>query len=50
MDSINIAKRVFNIIDHCSIFLLIAGSYTPYVLITLKGAKKWSDIKSLKWL
>ena len=39
---VNNAKRVFNIIDHCSIFLLIAGSYTPYVLITLKGAIGWT--------
>lgn len=39
---VNNAKRVFNIIDHCSIFLLIAGSYTPYVLVTLKGALGWT--------
>lgn len=39
---VNNAKRVFNIMDHCSIFLLIAGSYTPYVLITLKGAVGWT--------
>ncbi len=31
-----IAKRVFQIIDHCSIFLLIAGSYTPLTLIALR--------------
>ena len=29
------AKKVFQIIDHCSIFLLIAGSYTPFTLCTL---------------
>lgn len=29
------AKKVFRIIDHCSIFLLIAGTYTPYCLCTL---------------
>lgn len=39
---VNNAKRVFNIIDHCSIFLLIAGSYTPYVLVSLKGALGWT--------
>ncbi len=33
----NKAKRVFRIIDHCSIFLLIAGSYTPFALLVLKG-------------
>lgn len=30
------AKRVFQVIDHCSIFLLIAGSYTPFTLCTLR--------------
>lgn len=30
------AKKVFQIIDHCSIFLLIAGSYTPFALVTLR--------------
>lgn len=31
----NNAKRVFRIIDHCSIFLLIAGTYTPFCLLIL---------------
>ncbi len=30
------AKKVFQVLDHASIYLLIAGSYTPYCLITLK--------------
>ena len=30
------AKRVFQVLDHCSIFLLIAGSYTPFALCTLR--------------
>ena len=30
------AKKVFQIIDHCSIFLLIAGTYTPFTLCTLR--------------
>lgn len=30
------AKKVFRIIDHCSIFLLIAGTYTPIVLTALR--------------
>lgn len=34
--AINNAKRVFRIIDHCSIFLLIAGTYTPYTLVALE--------------
>ena len=29
-------KRVFQIFDHCSIYLLIAGTYTPFCFITLK--------------
>lgn len=32
---INNAKRIFRIIDHCSIYLLIAGTYTPYTLLVL---------------
>ena len=31
------AKKVFQIFDHCAIFLLIAGSYTPFCLCTLRG-------------
>lgn len=31
----NNGKRVLRIIDHCSIFLLIAGTYTPYALVSL---------------
>ena len=30
------AKKVFQIMDHCSIFLLIAGTYTPFALGTLR--------------
>jgi len=32
------AKKVFQVIDHCSIFLLIAGTYTPLVLCTVREA------------
>ena len=31
------AKKVFQVIDHCAIFLLIAGSYTPFSLCTLRA-------------
>jgi hemolysin III len=31
------AKKVFRIIDHCSVSLLIAGTYTPYTLVTLRN-------------
>lgn len=30
------SKKVFQIIDHCTIFLLIAGSYTPFALCTFR--------------
>lgn len=30
------AKKVLQILDHCSIFVLIAGSYTPFALCTLR--------------
>jgi hemolysin III len=36
------AKRAFRIIDHSSIFLLIAGSYTPFTLGVLRGAWGWA--------
>ena len=31
----NMGKRVFQIIDHCTIYLLIAGTYTPFLLCAL---------------
>lgn len=36
------AKHVFQIFDHSSIFLLIAGSYTPYSLVAIGGAWGWT--------
>ncbi len=36
------AKRVFMVLDHCAIFLLIAGTYTPFTLGVLNGAWGWS--------
>lgn len=36
--NVNRAKRVFRVLDHCTIFLLIAGTYTPITLCCLKGA------------
>ena len=35
------AKKVMQVIDHCSVFLLIAGTYTPITLVTLREAKPW---------
>lgn len=31
------AKKIFQAFDHCSIYLLIAGTYTPYCLLYIKG-------------
>jgi len=36
------ARRVFRSIDHAAIYLLIAGTYTPFTLISLGGAWGWS--------
>jgi len=33
--------RVFGILDHCAIYLLIAGTYTPFCLTILSGATGW---------
>ena len=35
------AKNVFHVFDHCAIYLLIAGTYTPITLITLRGRWGW---------
>ncbi len=32
------AKKVFRILDHCTIFILIAGTYTPYCLVALRSS------------
>jgi hemolysin III len=34
-------KQVFKILDHASIYLLIAGSYTPFSLLVLGGSTGW---------
>ena len=36
------AKRFFRALDHVAIFLLIAGTYTPFLLTTLRGAWGWT--------
>jgi hemolysin III len=36
------AKTVFRMFDHQGIYLLIAGSYTPFCLVTLRGPWGWS--------
>lgn len=38
---VNKAKRVFRVIDHCTIFLLIAGTYTPFTIVSLRNMSGW---------
>lgn len=38
---VNKAKKVFRILDHCSIFILISGTYTPICLLMLDGVVGW---------
>lgn len=35
-------RRLMRKVDHAAIFLLIAGTYTPFVLVTLRGPWGWS--------
>src|SRR4029453_115043 len=41
-------KSIFRLIDHSAIFLLIAGTYTPFTLGPLRGAWGWT-ILALVW-
>lgn len=43
-------KRFLRIIDHSSIYLLIAGTYTPYVLVCLRNNKKAMFILLAIWV
>lgn len=46
---INKAKKVFRVLDHCTIFLLIAGTYTPVTLVCL-GETKGLILFSVVWI
>ncbi len=35
------AKKIFRMLDHHSIYLLIAGTYTPFTLVTIRGVWGW---------
>ena len=41
-------REIFRILDHCSIFILIAGTYTPIALISINGATGWW-IFAIQW-
>jgi hemolysin III len=36
------AKQFFQALDHCGIYILIAGTYTPFTLVTLRGPWGWT--------
>jgi hemolysin III len=42
-------KDIFEILDHSAIYLLIAGSYTPFMLVTIRGPLGWS-LFSVVWV
>ncbi|MDR0689073.1 MAG: hemolysin III family protein [Spirochaetaceae bacterium] len=42
------AKRVFRILDHSAIYLLIAGTYTPFCLISFRGPWGWT-LFGIEW-
>jgi len=44
----NRAKRVFQVLDHAAIFLMIAGTYTPFTLGVLHGTWGWT-LFGLAW-
>lgn len=35
-------KRAFKTLDHCAIYALIAGTYTPFLLVNLRGTLGWT--------
>ncbi|MDX1587472.1 MAG: hemolysin III family protein [Oleiphilaceae bacterium] len=35
-------RRAFKMFDHCAIFLLIAGTYTPFLLVNMRGPTGWT--------
>jgi hemolysin III len=42
-------KAVLRRLDHCAIFMLIAGTYTPFTLVTLRGPLGWALFAAI-WL
>lgn len=43
-----VAKARLKVFDHCAIYLLIAGTYTPFTLVTLRGPWGWT-LFGLAW-
>ena len=44
-----LAKARMKVLDHCAIYLLIAGTYTPFTLIGLRGSLGWTLFATI-WL
>ena len=42
------ARHVFQVLDHSSIYLLIAGTYTPFALVSLRGPLGWT-LFGIEW-
>lgn len=36
------ARKVFQVLDHCSIYILIVGTYAPFSLVSIGGALGWT--------
>ena len=43
------ARHLFHILDHASIYLMIAGTYTPFALVSLRGAVGWT-LLAVVWM
>jgi hemolysin III len=41
------AHRIFRFLDHAAIFLFIAGSFTPFILITIQHAGRWVMLSAI---
>jgi hemolysin III len=35
-------RRLFHVLDHAAIYVLIAGTYTPFTLVSLRGTAGWA--------
>ena len=44
------ARGVLRVLDHCAIYLLIAGTYTPVTLVSLRGGWGWSLFSAVWFL
>lgn len=43
-------KKVFKLLDHCAIYLLIAGTYTPFLLVSMRGTIGWLLLATIWFL